>query len=393
MDQCKYRNSVSNKKCRRCGFDIRKSKDKIYWIEFRAYGRRIRERIGPSKLAAETRLFEIKKQINEGNYVNTNKNSSVTLQKLYDWYIQHSKVQENRSYSIKLIQLKNVLRILGKDTKISALSLDTAENYINTRKQEKPANSKQGVSNSTINKEIAVLRHMLNLGVEHNKISSNPIAGVGKLEENNIRERVLTDLEFETLLDSLPDYLKPIVLTAFYEPMRRSEIIDLQWSEVDLLTHPGFIRLSGRRTKNGEPRSIPLHPRVKITLTELPSRFKGGYVFLRDGNPIRNFRNAFNRSLKAAGIQDFHFHDLRHCATTNLRRAGNDYGTIMKAGGWKTMSMFDRYNLIDETDLARMKWKEESQDIESQLKSAGFDPEQVFNALLKNRKDKAKKMG
>ena len=50
------------------------------------------------------------------------------------------------------------------------------------------------------------------------------------------------------------------------------------------------------------------------------------------------------------------FHDFRHVAKSSLRNAGNSPTVIMKASGHKTMSMFIRYNLVDEEDLKGMKW-------------------------------------
>ncbi len=52
------------------------------------------------------------------------------------------------------------------------------------------------------------------------------------------------------------------------------------------------------------------------------------------------------------------FHDFRHVAISNLRKAGNSPTVIMKASGHKTMSMFLRYNLVDEEDLKGMLWVE-----------------------------------
>ena len=189
------------------------------------------------------------------------------------------------------------------------------------------------------------------------KIESNPIRQAKPLKVDNVRECVLTQDEFELLLDCRPDYIKPVVTMAFYQPMRLDEVIRLEWSEVDLEDGPGFIFLDAHRTKIGEARHIPLHSSVRARLRNLPSRSLGGRVFLRDGQPFENFRKSFNSALRAAGIEDFVFHDFRHCAITNLRKAGNDYSTIMKASGHKTMAMFHRYNLVGKEDVAAMRFQ------------------------------------
>lgn len=119
-------------------------------------------------------------------------------------------------------------------------------------------------------------------------------------------------------------------------------------------------------------------------------------MFLRNGEPIKSIKNAFQQAKKKAGIEDFVFHDFRHCSVTNLRKTGNDYSTIMKASGHKTMSMFLRYNLVNEEDVAGMKRKGEKETnndpISARLVAAGFDPEEVLKSLLKE-KELAQKKG
>jgi integrase len=74
-------------------------------------------------------------------------------------------------------------------------------------------------------------------------------------------------------------------------------------------------------------------------------------VFLYEGQPIKSIKTAFNRAKRVAGVKNFRFHDLRHCAATNLRRAGVDTATAMKMVGHKSEKMWKRYNAIDENDL------------------------------------------
>ena len=105
--------------------------------------------------------------------------------------------------------------------------------------------------------------------------------------------------------------------------MRQGEILNLTWEEIDLKT--GFIRLGGERTKNKTGRVIPLHPRIVDFFKSFSRPIHGGYIF----GQSRGFnRKAFNKAVEAAGINDFTFHDLRHCAINNLRLAGNDHYTI-----------------------------------------------------------------
>src|SRR5215208_1700955 len=75
------------------------------------------------------------------------------------------------------------------------------------------------------------------------------------------------------------------------------------------------------------------------------------HVFLYKGEPLKRISRSFKTALREAGILDFRFHDLRHCASTNLRRAGVDTATAMKIVGHKSEKMWKRYNAIEESDL------------------------------------------
>lgn len=76
-------------------------------------------------------------------------------------------------------------------------------------------------------------------------------------------------------------------------------------------------------------------------------------VFHRKGRAIGDFRKGWTRACVAAGVPGRLVHDLRRTAARDFRRAGVSEGKIMKLCGWKTRDMFDRYNIIDASDLSR----------------------------------------
>jgi integrase len=188
--------------------------------------------------------------------------------------------------------------------------------------------------------------------------------------------RILTQEEFDTLLDKCDTHIKGPVMVGYYMGLRLSEIINLVWPEID--QKKGFIRLSAERTKTNTSRSIPLHPRVKTMLDTLPRGLHTDRVFLFDGKPFNEFKRSWKTALKNAGIKDFVFHDLRHCALNNLRRAGNDFFQIMALSGHRTMSVFKRYNLVTEEELTKIKWPAHGDlndsNNESQSENTGFRP-------------------
>ena len=103
-------------------------------------------------------------------------------------------------------------------------------------------------------------------------------------------------------------------------------------------------------------------PDVRTSLGELSKlrRLDTNQVFLYEGKPVKSIKRAFRTAKKAAGIEDFRFHDLRHCAATNLRRAGIDTATAMKIVGHKSEKMWKRYNSIEEKDLSNAALKLDS---------------------------------
>ena len=168
---------------------------------------------------------------------------------------------------------------------------------------------------------------------------------------------MLTQKEFTLLYECCAPHLKPVVLTAYYTGMRRAEILKLTWDKVDLKN--GFIRLAADMTKTSTARTVPLHPKVIAVLKQLPIGLHERRVFLWKGKPFDEIKTGFKGACRRAKLDDFTFHDLRHCALNNLRLAGNDYFRIMAASGHKTTAVFKRYNLVTEDELSQMKWFDE----------------------------------
>jgi len=350
---CRLRSGLKRKTCK-CGHNVQKTSSKNYWIEYYIDGKRTRERIGRSKQAAENRFREVQTAKAEGRHINKNKNDYITLGQLRDWYLDLSEIKQKRSLNDIRICINNCVDRIG-DIQASQLKYLDVEKFRQSRLSEISIRKGRPVQPSTINRDVANFRAMLNKAVDYSLIESNPIGRIKQLEENNIRERVLNPEEFELLLYHCPDHLKGPVLIGFYIPMRQGEIFQLTWDKVDILRK--YIRL-GQETKNKTGRVIPLHPKILDYLNRLPRPIHGGYIFEKRWYD----RHAFDKAVQNAGIVDFRFHDLRHCAINNLRLAGNDHFSIKKVSGHKTDIAFQRYNLVTEEEMLGMKWLESTKD-------------------------------
>ena len=186
------------------------------------------------------------------------------------------------------------------------------------------------------------------------KIFGNVAKKVRMPDPQNDRDRVLTQEEWQRLEGAAALHLKPILSVAYYLGMRLGEILNLTWERGDL--GRGFIKLDGRDTKTEESRLIPMTPNNLTMLRDL-SKIRSlltNRVFLYEGRPVKEIKSALKTVLKRARIQNFRFHDLRHWASTTLRRAGVDTVTAMKIVGHRSDRMHRRYNNISEADLLQV---------------------------------------
>ena len=347
------------KKGEKCGYSrLNKHAGKTYWIEYREYGKRKRERIGPSKTAAEARLLEVQKALVEKRHVEWDKNASVTLGNLFDWFLNLQEVQKLDSHLRIKVQVKALKRLLNHNQLIRDLSTAQLENYVHARLQE-PSPNRIGktIAPKTVKEEISLLRNMLNRGLSYEFISSIPISRYPTVRVDNVRKRVFEKEEYQRLLEECPLWLRRIVIMAHGTGMRQGEILKLQWSDVDLKT--GFVRLKASMTKTDEARSVRLLPEVITMLREIPRTLHTQQVFLSATNkPIPYWttyvQKVWKRSLEKAGIKGACFHDLRHDFVTRAMRGGNASHIVMKQVGHKTDSMLRRYQLIDEKDLLEL---------------------------------------
>ncbi|MFC1580092.1 tyrosine-type recombinase/integrase [Thermodesulfobacteriota bacterium] len=346
--KCKSRNSTKKAKCR-CGFNLKKASGKVYWIEYYISGHRKRERIGPSKAAAEQRLREVLKARTEERYIDRNKNIRVTFNELAMWYLELPQIKAKRSYTRDVLSMKTLKRFYGGKV-VQDLTINQVEAYRQKRLNE-DSYRKQKTRPATINREIACLRHMLNLAEQDRKIDSLPFKGLKALKENNVRNRLLSRDEYERLLKHCPYHTANIVKMAYHTAMRQGEILNLTWDRVDLKN--GVVRLAPGDTKTDEKRVVPLHPEVVKMLNSIPRTLRGR-VFTRDGKPLTDIKKSFRTACNEAEIEDFRFHDLRHTCINNWRLQGHDFFRIMAASGHKTMEVFKRYNTVTEDEVKKL---------------------------------------
>ena len=164
-----------------------------------------------------------------------------------------------------------------------------------------------------------------------------------------VRVRYLTTAQAEAVLAKLPAHQKEVVLFALSTGLRQRNILDLTWDRVDLARRLATIEASD--TKNGEALGVPLNDIAVAVLERQLGRHKR-FVFTYRGKPLRTANTrAWRGALKACGIKDFRWHDLRHTWATWLRQNDVPTWALQELGGWKSEAMVRRYAHMSVTHL------------------------------------------
>jgi integrase len=122
--------------------------------------------------------------------------------------------------------------------------------------------------------------------------------------------------------------------------MRKSEILGLQWQDIDF----GTRTITVRRTKNNEPKMIPINQTLYAELQRLPRHLHSDYVFCNAaGVPYDEVKRSFHTACRKAGVRDFRFHDLRHSFASHLVMNGINLKTVQDLLGHKDIRMTLRY--------------------------------------------------
>jgi excisionase family DNA binding protein len=233
---------------------------------------------------------------------------------------------------------------------------------------------RDGVKNSTINRELTVLKKMLNLAFEWGfEIKQNPVKKGNFFPEDKYRrERVLTYDEEKRLFEASAPHLKPILTCGLSTAMRYSEILGLKWENVDLEKRQIFIKAES--SKSGKARIIPVNDTLFAVLVKLKKLNNGvsDFVFLYEDpktnklRPVKTVRRAFVKACRRAEIKNLTFHDLRHTVGSRLISKGADPVSVQHILGHANLKTTEIYL---HSSLEQMKEAVELLDEKSWLKS------------------------
>jgi integrase len=302
----------------------------------------------PTREQAEAYEHKVLTEAYEGRFFDRSKEPTATVRQLWAEYEPITK-RDNDSWQSDVGRAAHLVRFLG-DRRASRLTRGDVEEY-RTKRQAETTRRGGAPAPGTLDREVELLKRLLNYAAACGQIPQNPIARVKLLRVPNVRRVVLDDEAFERLRAKAEPWLRPILLVAFDTGMRKSEVLNLRWSQLDLKA--GAVRLEAEDTKTEEPRVVYLTERVLQTLAEQPRLLHAQFVFVNPGTgkPWQDMQGAVERARKAAGLEGIWVHDLRRSFVTLARRSGLPESVVARFSGHRTAAVFKRYNIVEEQDL------------------------------------------
>lgn len=303
-------------------------------IDYVANGIRRREIVGDNKAIALKALQKKQVLIAENRFLDVKRQPKMKVCELTEKYTELY-LKQNRANWEKAEKnnLRHINNFMG-DKYIHELTPVDVEKFRLERLQV--------VSKSSVNKNVGCLRAMFNKAIEWKLFEGvNPVKGIRFYKLDNRRLRYLEKSEIQRLLGHCEGHLKDIVEFAINTGMRKGEIFNLKWHDIDW--NNGLVHLL--QTKNHEKREIPINENVRNVLIRVKRNLDSPYVFNSfNGKPFNDIKKSFYTALDKSGIDNFRFHDLRHTFASQLVMSGVDLLTIKELLGHKRMEMTLRYS-------------------------------------------------
>src|SRR3972149_2550655 len=317
-------------------------KEKSWYLNFYYQGQRYQECIGPvSKTVAKEVEAKRRAEVIEGRYNLNQKKLTPFFEQFAQQYLEvYSRENKRHKSYIRDITAINHFNTYFTNKRLADITNWQIEKYKAMRKSK-------GVKEGTVNRELGIIRHMLNMAVKWGYLKISPFRGIKLFKENNSRMRILSFEEERILFDviranPMARHLDAIVTTALNTGMRRGEILSLKKDQIHF--EDGYILVEG--TKNGEIRQIPMNTQLTKTLKNVTKNSKpDDYLFSKsDGSPFGSIRTAFEKAVKKAALRGLRLHDLRHTFASRLVMGGVDLTTVGELMGHKELKMTKRYS-------------------------------------------------
>lgn len=379
----------------------------VWWIKYSRYGKPYRESAKTTdKRKAEKFLKNRLAEIVSGTFIGPQA-ERVKVEELADDFLREYRINGRKSlddvnarWELHLKPFFGVMRAIDVTSELIA-------RYVDARQQ-------QAAKNATINRELAALKRMYRLGNQATPAKVQRMPAFPHLQENNVRKGFLDDAQYKKLVSGTELWFRALVECGRTYGWRISELVNLRVNQIDLTQR--VIRLEPGTTKNADGREVFMTDTVHALLTAcVTGKENDAAVFTRkNGKRVCSIRGTWEKECTRAGVGQLVcakcsqpnpstgacaacgfkgtrytgliFHDLRRTAARNLRRAGIAETVIMKIGGWRTRSVFERYAIVSRNDIADAMRKLQTSEAQAEIGHVISHAAQVAQAATAEEK-------
>jgi len=306
---------------------------RLWWIRYRFNGKLIRQSIG-DRILAERTMEEIRRRIEDGQHEIKIKDERRTFAEMVDEYMEIK--SDKRSLARDKASFKNLAPFFGTSF-LHAISKTDVTLYQKKRKTQ--------VSGATVNRELALLRHLFNIAIEQGYTRDNPARRVKMFKEQKCKRRtfVFSEDELQSLMNASAPHLRPILAVAVGTGLRKGDILGLRWNQIDF--EHNVITLFMQKTEDNI--EVPMLPmvrevlwRMKGTAGETPFAFT-----YHEGKKIGDIKTAVRGALRRSKLlaKGYHFHDIRRTFATMLYNRGVHLTKIQRLLGHASVLTTERY--------------------------------------------------
>ena len=278
----------------------------VYWSYIWIHGVRHAKSLDTTnRQQALRREEEFRRELDIRRHKHTDLNPEMPFSQLAASFLGSAGV---KPYHIE--RLKKLLPYFG-DLPLNEITRLQADEFRRHRKNA------DGVTDSTVNRDLEALRHILFFAVDKGVLLMNPLSRVAMVRPRRKRKPVISLEEEERVIWAAAAHLKPVVIAALDTGMRRGELLAQRAEDIDLDRR--VLGVTRSKTAGGEQREIPLTSRMVEMLERMP---KTGLLFTYNGKPIRKLRRSWDTAIRRSGVRPILFKHLRHTFNTRLMEAG-----------------------------------------------------------------------
>lgn len=347
------------------GFGLRtyKSGKKSFFVQYRVKG----ERNSKTIILGDVEIIDLVQARNKAKkYLqqalegvdpkrSTKQNGGIKFKEFVEKHYMPNKIQKTRTAKedVRRLELHAFPRLKDRDiediTKRDLLRLQTDLSE-KLRIKYKETKEEKNLSPATVNRVMAVIKHVFSFAQKHDFIKTNPASSLELYKTNESKDVFLDNTDIKILVDSIecePDiYMRHLFMVLLYSGRRVGEFLNLKWTNVDMAERC----LVFEKTKAGVKQSIHINNALYIALEKLPKVKDNEYVFVgrKEGEPIKAYKNAWKRILGRIGVKNgnlkkLRVHDLRHNAATFLAIKGVSSAQIAQQLGHLSSKTTQRY--------------------------------------------------